>query len=67
MKKSDIFPNRFSEWGGGVVLGPNGQEVLRLNLDQLLVTEAHELMAVVLDALNDHYGKKAQATEGAKP
>ncbi len=67
MKKSDIFPQRFHEWGGGVIVGPNGQEVLRLNLDQLMVSEANELMTVVLDALNGHYERKAQATEGAKP
>jgi hypothetical protein len=50
--------DRFWDGGGGKIIGPSGQVVARVCVENLVVSEAHEVMQLLIRALCDRYPKR---------
>ena len=49
---------KFAELYGGQVVGPYGQVILKVNVDDLTTHAAKRIMKTVVDALNAEYDTK---------
>lgn len=55
---------KFSEMPGGIIVGPFGRDVLRLNLDSLTLREAQLAMDAILPALEAAFAAKGDDDKG---
>ncbi|RRH72007.1 hypothetical protein [Falsigemmobacter faecalis] len=55
--------NGFIEMPGGVIIGPNGRDALRVAVDELTTAEAGRITRTVIAALNAEFGHEAETVE----
>lgn len=57
---------RFVESFGGVIYGPGGREVVKVNVDGMITAEAHRVVKAVIAALEAEFTPEADAIEDSR-